>query len=654
MGVKKTAEKYFEKNKLYRNWILHKTNENQRKYKLFAKELKIKLDKAKKEHFQALLDTHKNKCKNIWHTLKLLMNKPKDSHCFVERICDNTIILTDKTEIAESFNRYFLNIAGANHADNANLHSYLSYLGNGQVDSFFCSPVTPVEIENIIMGLNNSNATGVDQIPMKIIKISSAYIKNPLTHVINLSFSEGHFPSTLKISKVIPIHKKGDSSNLGNYRPISLLNNFSKIFEKVMHHRITNYLDKHHIIYSGQYGFRKHHSTTYALFDSINLIQTKLAQNLHTMGLFLDFSKAFDSVCHSILLAKLDHYGVRGVSLDWFKSYLTDRMQYVQIGPDDVSSSGNVCCGVPQGSILGRLLYIIYANDLQNAMNTYNSVLKIFADDSNIFLFHCNINNLFKIANELCKVIYEWCEANNLRLNVDKCTYVIFKPTNKINDIISNSNLNVSINNSPLIRVKQTKFLGINIDEFLTWTPHINNLMSKLNAYSCWFYKIKSFLNDNSARKLYFAYVHSVLIYGLLLYGNANKTNIKRVQITQNRCLRALQKMPYLTPVNDLLNNFNVLSVCNYFKLECYKLMFKCIYSKDIMPIEIYNKQISSFSHRYGTRGSENNLIYRDRSNQSKSNFVIYSNNVISHWNNLPVSIRNCSHHNKFMSNCIS
>ena len=230
---KKLRKSISKKNKLYRNWILHKTNENQRKYKLFAKELKIKLDKAKKEHFQALLETHKNKCKNIWHTLKLLMNKPKVSHCSVERICDNTIILTDKTEIAESFHRYFLNIAGANHADNANPNSYLSYLGNGQVDSFFCSPVTPVEVENIIMGLNNSNATGVDQIPMKVIKISSAYIINPLTHVINLSFSEGHFPSTLKISKVIPIHKKGDSSNLGNYRPISLLNNFSKIFEKV-------------------------------------------------------------------------------------------------------------------------------------------------------------------------------------------------------------------------------------------------------------------------------------------------------------------------------------------------------------------------------------------------------------------------------------
>lgn len=653
---KKLQKSISQKNRFYKNWILHKTDENERKYKTFAKELKTKLDTAKKEHFQGLLNKYNNKCKNIWKTLNILMNKPKGSNCSVERISDNDTILTNKSQIAEAFNHYFLNIVENNTCSTSNesQNSYLSYLGNRQVSSFFCSPVTPTEVENIIMGLNNTQSTGCDQIPMKLIKISSSNTKIPLSHIINLSLSKGHFPSTLKISKVVPIYKKGDSTKLGNYRPISLLNNFSKIFEKVMHYRLTNYFNKYHIIYSGQYGFRKFHSTTYALFDSINLVQTKLSQNLHTMGLFLDFSKAFDSVSHSILLAKLDHYGIRGVALDWFKSYLTDRQQYVQIDAFDVSSLGSVSYGVPQGSILGPLLYIIYANDLQNAVNTDNSALKIFADDSNIFLFHCNITDLFKIANELCSSIYEWCEANNLRLNIDKCTYIIFRPTSRVNQTISNLNLNVKISNGLLMRVNQTKFLGLTIDEFFTWSIHIDNVICKLNAYSCWFYKIKNFLYDYSARQLYFAYVHSVLMYGILLFGNATKTNIKRLQIAQNRCLRTLQNMPFLTPINDLLRNYNVLPVCDYFKLECCKLMFKCVYSRNTMPIEIYNKQITNFSHNYSTRGSRNHLAYIDRSDQFNGNIPIYSNNIKSLWNNLPISIRNCNNYSKFISACVS
>ena len=217
---------------------------------------------------------------------------------------------------------------------------------------------------------------------MRVIKHSFHLISAPLANIINLSLQKGIFPDKLKIAKVIPIYKADDPSHFTNYRPISLLSNFSKFFEKVMYNRMIEFAEQYNILYRCQFGFRKNYSTSHALIDLINRISSAIDQRETTVGVFLDLSKAFDTLDHQILFTKLEHYGIRDVALQWIKSYFSCRQQFVQIN-QTCSSMQTIKCGVPQGSILGPLFFILYINDLPKASKL--TELLRFADDTSIF-----------------------------------------------------------------------------------------------------------------------------------------------------------------------------------------------------------------------------------------------------------------------------
>ena len=287
----------------------------------------------------------------------------------------------------------------------------------------------------------------------------------PLAHIVNTSFMTGIVPSQLKIAKVIPVFKKGDPNCIENYRPITILSCFSKIFEKCVYTRTIKFLDKYNILTKSQFGFRSKHSTTHALLDFIDKVSNAIDDSKHTIGIFLDLSKAFDTIDHQILLNKLSFYGIRGIPLEWFRSYLSNRSQYCSINGIN-SSCGILTYGVPQGSILGPLLLLLYVNDFENSSSVLSFIL--FADDSNLFFSDSNINHLVHTVNNELKSAANWFTVNGLPLNTAKTNYMLF--SNSASDLPGEVKINDSI-------IKQTnccKFLGLFIDSGLTWKSHID------------------------------------------------------------------------------------------------------------------------------------------------------------------------------------
>ena len=333
-----------------------------------------------------------------------------------------------------------------------------------------------------------SNSAGSDEISSRILKGIVNEIAEPLTYCINLSLSSGVVPKLAKIARVTPIFKTGDINSLSNYRPISILPTLSKVLEKVVYTRLINYLDKLNIIVSSQYGFRKNRTTCMAVLDLIEKINDAIDKGDYGIGIFLDLSKAFDTIDLQILITKLQHYGIRGLPLNWFSSYLFGRQQYVCVH-NNKSALKPIKYGVPQGSTLGPLLFILYINDLTHSSCVSHTVL--FADDTNMFLSHKNLVELEHIINNELVQVDTWFKCNKLSLNISKTNYIIFCPYKKQTDI---NHICPKINRQNIAKVSSTKFLGISIDESLNFKEHIDDLVKKMSKYVGLFFKLRHFI----------------------------------------------------------------------------------------------------------------------------------------------------------------
>jgi hypothetical protein len=291
-------------------------------------------------------------------------------------------------------------------------------------------PTSSTEIEDEINQLNSSKSTGPFSIPTKLLKILRYLLSGPLAYLFNCSFSSGVVPEKFKIARVIPVYKTGRKDIVSNYRPISLLSIFNRILEKLVYKRLLSFLEQNHVLFDGQFGFRSNLSTTHAILLITDKIQRAIENKLYSCGILRKRSlkKAFDTVNHKILLKKLENYGIRGLTKAWFRSYLTYRRQFVSIG-HSVSDYQPITCGVPQGSVLGPLLFLLYINDFNNCATDID--FHLFADDSNLFCSHKNLQNLeITLNNQLCN-IYKWLCANKLSLNIDKSNFVLFYPPQK-------------------------------------------------------------------------------------------------------------------------------------------------------------------------------------------------------------------------------
>ena len=626
------------KNALYKRWLTSRSVSDELLYKSYAKTLKNLLFKARSIYYKNLLDGCINSTKNVWKCLNsLTSSKCKTNSQKITKIVHNNQVFSNESTIPDAFNNYFI---GISHDLRKSIPSvstnYKSFLKSSMNNSFFCMNSTPSEIIDIINNIKSSGCAGPDGIPSLIIKHSKYAIANILSHLCNLSFSSGVFPNSLKVAKVFPLFKNGDRKLISNYRPISLLNAFSKIVEKLMCNRLNSYLSKYNLLYDFQFGFRSGHSCTLALVDVINMVKRESGNKNHVMGLFMDLSKAFDMVNHDILLHKLSHYGLRGNTLNWFSSYIANRTQFTTIN-DINSTSKTIVSGIPQGSVLGPILFLIYINDLYLAVKDHK--LSLFADDANVFIIHRDPSTLFQIANDVCTNLFEWFSANELCINLTKTSFMLFNPSKSMEEHLLRFNPSIFINGNKINRVKSCKYLGLLIDENLNWADHINYLKTKVTQITGILYKSRDLLSFAHKKSIYYSLIYSSITYGLELYGQTFSILLNPLNVAINRALRVVLKCPLETPLKKLYANFDTLPINLLHQFVICKLIFRCIHMKNIVPTviqDIFNCNVSV--HHYATRAQSSSLLYRYANDGYSSS---YSHYVCTVWNHLPISIRN-------------
>ena len=571
------------KDKLGVKKLRNPTDSNIRNFKIFNSLYNKIIRVAKKKYYENKFEEVSKDIKKTWDITREALGTRKAKVGIPNYFKVGIQNIVGSRDIANGFNVFFSSIAQklANNIEIATKH-FTEFLGERVVNNFIFAPVTPQLLNEIVGKLKPKRSTGPDNISTKLLKEIMPIIVLPLCHIFNLSMQTGFIPTRFKIAKVVPIYKSGDKHLFTNYRPISLLSSFSKILEKIVAKQMYAFLYSENILFNHQYGFRKGHNTSHVLIQFLDKIHKALNKNIpeYTLGLFLDLKKAFDTVDHSILLKKLDHYGFRGVSNSWFENYLTGRFQYVCIEGIN-SEKREIKFGVPQGSVLGPLLFLVFINDLANASN-FSTLL--FADDTTLQLSSNDVVHLFSEANEQIKGIASWFQCNRLTLNTSKTRYAIFRTKN----MILPPNLDLKIGNEEISRVggdrpeQSFKFVGHIIDEHLSWTHHIRHVQNKISTGNYFLAKAKNFLPRKILLNIYNCLIKPHLEYGILSWGGVGTTKLKGLLTTQKKAIRNVAGEPSNSHTNPLFTALQSLKFKDLFKFNGALFMYK--YRNGLLP----------------------------------------------------------------------
>ena len=392
----------------------------------------------------------------------------------------------------------------------------------------------------LLESIDRKKSFGYDKIHPLLLSLAALEIFRPLTYILNLTLKQGVFPDSLKIAKVIPVFKQGPCSSCGNYRPISVLSALSKIFERCILNQLKFYCLTENILASNQYGFRSGYNTTVCLVDLIDEVTKALDEEKYAVSIFLDLSKAFDTVNHSILSSKRDLYFIRGNENQWFRSYLSKRKQKVFVNGME-SNFLLINSGVPQGSILGPFLFLIYINDFEKATN-------YFSDDTSLTATGKDLDILLQKINFELPAIHEWLCSNRLTLNLSKTKYLVFQPRQKLN---SNLYPPLKLADQYLEQSYSVKYLRLIIDCFLSWHEHIDHISSKISKSVNIIAKLKPHVTSQSLISIYYAIVYPYLTYGCVLLCNNYEAPLSQLVRLQNKVVRIINNVPlrdHITP----------------------------------------------------------------------------------------------------------
>ena len=545
---------------------------------------------AKKTYYDTKFTDFSTNMRKTWDTIREVIGSKKHRENIPDYFRNNGRLLIESLDIAEGFNDFFSGIGPklANEIPPSNVN-FKDFMGEPSENEFIFAQITPDILDLMASKLKPKRSAGPDNISTKLLKEIIPIILIPLCHLFNLSLQTGYIPIQLKSAKVIPIFKSGDKHDFNNYRPISLLSSLSKLLEKIVASQMLGFLNKFKYFYKHQYGFRKRHNTSHPIIHFLDKIYDSLNKNNpeYTLSVFIDLKKAFDTVDHKILIQKMDHYGFHGMSKTWFENYLTDRVQFVSINGKN-SLPQKINCGVPQGSVLGPLLFLIFINDLPSSTKF---LTLLFADDTTFQMSSTNLQSLFSLANIELRKAAIWFQTNKLTLNVSKTKYMLFR-TKGMKVDFSNLKLNIGGENIDRIgsncKTKFFKFVGHHLDEFLSWESQINHVHGKLASANFAIARVKNFLPRKIRMTLYNSLFRSHMEFGIMAFGRAALGKLNKIKIIQKKCIRNVAGKGHRSHTDPLFASLNILKFDDLFRYNCSTFMHKYIFNK--LPPSFENK----------------------------------------------------------------
>lgn len=531
-------------------------------YKAEKRRYNALLTESRKNFYQQKLENCDNKSKVSWQIIREIRGNSGNSNILG--------LQGEPHALSNEINQFMTGAASDATKKMKQTENKVDFISTPE--SIYLSPVSEAEVTKIIKGLKNKHSSGFDEISTDIIKLVSEEIVPPVSYIINNSFVHGHFPQKLKLALIKPLHKKGDPAKVENYRPISLLSSFSKIFERAMYNRLEHFFISKKIFKNSQHGFLKGKSTETAIYDFLTKILENLEAKNKTLGAFLDLSKAFDSLDHQLLLKKLELYGVRGPALDWLRSFITGRFQRVCLEMDGERTLSDIIktdLGIAQGSTLGPFLFLVYINDLSDSVVDDSSSLVNFADDSNCLFWADTLELLFSRASEGLRRAENWFSSNKLLLNCEKSVFLYFRTVQSQDQVPESIYLfsqNVELSNS-------VRFLGIYIDQHLQWDVQLQYVCRKLNSACFSIRVLKDYLQKSTLLTVYYANFYSTLRYGVIFWGDSAGSS--EVFVIQKKIVRVILGMRSRDSCRGKFRQLNILTFSAVYIFECVVFLFK-------------------------------------------------------------------------------
>lgn len=619
---------------------LHKKYPHNDFVSMTYKKLKSTVDKKRKrlknDYFSKLITKNSKNLRKLWVIFnQIIYNKSKTFPTIDSITRNDGICTTDQSEISNELCTHFTSVGAilATKIQNEQPPQRMACtLNRSTLHSMMVPNFEHHDILNALNSINSNSST--DDINTSLLRNNSDIFVPLLTNIVNDSFKNGYFPDALKLAKIVPLFKAGDRTIPQNYRPISILPIISKIFEKLLYSITDKFLKKNNTIDKLQFGFQKTSGCLSAASHLIDQLQTALDDPKQKLaaGLFIDLQKAFDSIPHDNILNKLYKYGIRGIALDIFKSYLQNRRQYVHLNGVN-SEQLTITFGIPQGSVLGPLIFLLYINDIFDI--PFRGKIQLFADDAAFVYTNCNEYRLFDDMQHDLNLLSNWLYHNLLSLNVEKTNYIIFHSPHKT---VNTANFSLSVNNKTITEVTSTKYLGLHIHSSLKWNTHIDSIIKNISPLIGILRRLNHNTPNYLLRNIYYAHIHSRLTYLCQIWGPPSPAyKLSELQILQNKALRNLFAREYVSDglsTADLFLKHNILNMNQILQSECasyfYKLIHKLVKSNHIIK---YNSEF----HSHDTRHNSNIRIPRLHTNYGLFNVFSYSSLL---YNRTPANIK--------------